>query len=207
MIIVKYIQEFLWNCCGQCGVSSVSDSSSLYLRSIGPFQCSRYYLHGFNLLHLSLPKRFPLLCLFWLPLQVYSVSNFHPDTRGRRWSFIQANLFSCATGREEHCKQISLVCVGSACSVWATLGLPPLTACVLSPSTLLRLLVALQGSCLRRALGCMNFPGLSHSGSGSRVFHKGTNLAGPAFCALPKSQQLRQPDACLEYTPQVGGVS
>ena len=27
-------------------------------------------------------------------------------------------------GREEHCKQISLVCVGSARSVWATLGLP-----------------------------------------------------------------------------------
>ena len=49
-------------------------------------------------------------------------------------------------GREEHCKQISLVCVGSACSVWATLGLPPLTARVLSQSTLLWLQVALQGT-------------------------------------------------------------
>ena len=27
MIIVKYIQEFLWSCCRQCGVSSVADSS------------------------------------------------------------------------------------------------------------------------------------------------------------------------------------
>ena len=62
---------------------------------------------------------FGLLCL-----QVSSVSNFHPDTRGKRWLFIQA--------WEEHCKQISLACVGSARSVWATLGLPPLTACVLS---------------------------------------------------------------------------
>ena len=27
-------------------------------------------------------------------------------------------------GREEHCKQISLACVGNAHSVWATLGFP-----------------------------------------------------------------------------------
>ena len=49
-------------------------------------------------------------------------------------------------GREEHCKQISLVSVGSVCSVSATLGLPLLTACVLPQSTLLRLQVALQGA-------------------------------------------------------------
>jgi len=64
-------------------------------------------------------------------------------------------LFNCAAGREEHCKQVSLACVGSACSAWATLGLPPLTACVFSWSTVLRLQVALQGRCLRRALGCV----------------------------------------------------
>ena len=63
---------------------------------------------------------------------------------------------------EEHCKQISLACVGSARSVWATLGLPPLTTRVLSWSTLLRLQVALPGNCLRRALGCMHFLGLRH---------------------------------------------
>jgi len=38
-------------------------------------------------------------------------------------------------------------------------------------------------------------PGLSHSGSGSWVFHKGTDLVGPAFYALPRSKQLRQPGA------------
>ena len=48
-------------------------------------------------------------------------------------------------GREGHCRQISLVCVRSTCIVRATLGLPPYTACVLSPSTLFRLQVALQG--------------------------------------------------------------
>ena len=36
---------------------------------------------------------------------------------------------------------------------------------------------------------------LSLSGSGSRVLHKGTDLVGPAFCALPRSEQLRRPGA------------
>ena len=86
-------------------------------------------------------------------------------------------------------------CVGSAHSVWTTLGLPPLTVCVLSPSTLLRLQIALQGNCPKRALGFVHFPGLSCSGSGFQILHKGTNSVGHAFCALPRSEQLRQPDA------------
>ena len=102
-------------------------------------------------------------------------------------SLIRAHLFSRAVGREEHCKQISLACVGSARSISAILGLPPLMACVLSKSTLLRLQVALQGNCLKWALGCVHFPGLSHSGSGSQVFHKGTDSIGLAFCAFPRS--------------------
>ena len=80
---------------------------------------------------------------------------------------------------------------GSACSVWTTLGLPQLTACVLSQTTLLRLQVALQGNCPKWPLGFVHFPGLSCSGSGSRVFHKGTESFGRAFCALPRSEQLR----------------
>ena len=68
-------------------------------------------------------------------------------------------MFSRAVGREEHCKQTSLVCVGSARGVWATPGLLPLTACVLSQSISLRLQVALQGNCLTWALGCMHFSG------------------------------------------------
>ena len=123
-------------------------------------------------------------------LQVSSESNFHPDTRGRRWSLLQAHLFSRAVGREEHCKEISLACVGSAHSVWATPGLPPLMACVLSRSAPLRLQVALQGNYLKCALGRVHFAGLSHSGSGSRVLHKGTDSVDPASCSLPRSKQL-----------------
>ena len=70
-------------------------------------------------------------------------------------------MFNYAAGREEHCKLISLACVGSARSVWATLGLPLLTESVLSWATLLMLQAALQGNCLKWALGCMHFPGLS----------------------------------------------
>ena len=77
------------------------------------------------------------------------------------------------------------------CSVGATLGLPLLTVCVLSQSTLLRLQVALQGDCLKQALGGMHFPGLSRSGSGIRVVLRGADLVGPVFCDLPKSEQLR----------------
>ena len=100
-------------------------------------------------------------------------------------------MFSCAVGREEHGKHVSLACAGNARSVWATLDLPLLTACVLSQSTLLGLQVVLQGNCLKWALGCVHFPGLSCSGLGSQVLYKGTDSVGPEFCALPRSEQLR----------------
>ena len=157
MIVVKYIQEFLWSRCGQCEVNSVLDSSWFQLvfvlkvyRSLP--MLSQCQLQVFNLLHLSLPERFPLLCLFWLPLFASpSVSNFHPDTRGRRQSLIQAHLFSCVVGREEHCKQISLVC----CGVLTVYG--PHWVC--------------------RTLRCVCFPGLHCSGS--RLLCRGTIQSGP----------------------------
>ena len=101
---------------------------------------------------------------------------------------------------EDHCKQISLACVGSAHSVWATLGLPPLMAYVLSWSTLLRLQVALQGNCSKPALGFVHFPGLSCSGSGSQVLHKGIDLVGHAF--VPRFKQLRWPGAWWAHCPR-----
>ena len=91
---------------------------------------------------------------------------------------------------------------GGALSVWATLGLPHLKMCVLSWSTLLRLQVALQGNCLKRAPGCVHFPGLSHSGSGSQVLHKGTDSVG--------TSQVRaaQVTGCLTSAlSQLGGAS
>ena len=47
------------------------------------------------------------------------------------------------------------------------------------------------GNRLRLALGCLHLPGLSCSVSGTRVVLRGADSIGPAFCALPRSKQLR----------------
>ena len=67
---------------------------------------------------------------------------------------------------------------------------------------MLRLQVALQGNCPKRALCLVHFPGLSCSGLGYWVFHKGTDSFGPALCALPRSEQLRQPGAWWTHCPR-----
>ena len=87
--------------------------------------------------------------------------------------------------------QTNITCVGSAHSVSAALGLPPLTVdvCVFMVYTS-QALGCSAGNCLRWALGFVHFPGLSPSGSGSWVLHKGTDSVGPAFCAFPRSEQL-----------------
>ena len=74
------------------------------------------------------------------------------------------SLVQLCCGEGGTLQTISLACAGSACIVWTTLGLPPFMVPVLSLSTLLRLQVALQGNCLKWVLGCVHFPGLSHSG-------------------------------------------
>ena len=83
-------------------------------------------------------------------------------------------------GREGHCRQISLSCVGSACSVPATL-VCPCSRRVCFP------ILHFSGSRLlyrERALSCMHFPGLSCSGSGFRVLHEDADWVGPVFCAF-----------------------
>ena len=85
-------------------------------------------------------------------------------------------MFSRAMGREGRCKRITLA---HACSVSATLGLPPLTVHTAQA------LGCSAGNCLRPALGCMHLPGLSCSGSGSQAVLRGADSLGPASCALP----------------------
>ena len=92
--------------------------------------------------------------------------------------------------------------------VWGVLAVsgPLFTACAIR-STLLRLQVDLQGNCLKRELGCVHFPGLSCSGSGSQVLLKGTDSVGSVFGALPRSEQLRRPAAWRVHSPEVGSAS
>ena len=118
-------------------------------------------------------------------------------------------------GREGCCKQITLACARSAS---ATLGLPPVHgACSLSvhaaqalgcsaanhprpalghgacglPAHTAQALGCSAGNHPRLALGCMHLPGLSCSDSGTQVVLRGADSVGPAFCALPRSKQLR----------------
>ena len=90
-------------------------------------------------------------------------------------------------GREGCCKQITLACARSAS---ATLCLPPIhSVCSLPAHTAQAL--GCSGNHPWLALGCLHFPGPSRSGSGTRVVPRGADSVGPAFCALPRSEQLR----------------
>ena len=95
-------------------------SSGLYFSlSVGPFQSSWCQLQDFKrVLHLSLPKTFPLFILASSVCRSLQCL-ISALTRGG-----EGHLFSRAVGREEHCRQISLVSVVSAPGVSATLGLP-----------------------------------------------------------------------------------
>ena len=145
-------------------------------------------------MHLSLPEWSPLHYFALLCLQVFSVSNFYPDTRGEGGHLFRLTCSTVLWGGKNTAKN-SLACVGSTHSVWITVGLPLITACVLSQSTLLKLQVALQGNCPKQVLGFVHFLSLSQSGSGSQVLHKSTDSVGPVFCALPRSEELRRPGA------------
>ena len=143
----------------------------------------------------------------FLCLQVSSVPKFHHDTRGQRRSLIEAHLFSRAVGREEHCKQTSLACVGSAHSFWATLGVPPLTACVLSRSTLLGPQVTLQGNCLKQVLHCIHFPGLSPSAQILGYSPKAQTQLGTRFVPFQVLSSSSDQVSHLSAFSQLGGAS
>ena len=98
------------------------------------------------------------------------------------------SLFHSAVGRERRYKQITLACARSAS---ATLSLPPAHSACALPAHTAQALGCSAGNRLRPALGCMYLPGLSRSGSGTRVVLRGADSVGPAFCALPGSEQLR----------------
>ena len=156
-------------------------------------------------MHLSLPKCFPLYFSFFCSL-VYSVSNFHPDTRGQWWSLFFRPLVQlcCGEGGTLH-TNITSVC-GECLQCLGHTGFAPAHSMCAFPFYTAQALGCSARNCLRRALGCIHFPGLSHSGSGSQVLHKGADLVGPAFCALPRSKQLRWPGAWQEQSPAGWGV-
>ena len=85
--------------------------------------------------------------------------------------------------------QINNTCVCSQC-LNHTGSAPAHGACSL-PAHSARALGCSAGNNSRLALGCMHLPSPSRSGSGTQVVLRGTDSVGPAFCALPRSEQLR----------------
>ena len=134
-------------------------------------------------------------------MQVSSVSNFCPDTGGKGGHLFRLTFSGVLWGGRNTANRYHWCMWG----VLAEYG--PHWVCpsswqwrVLSLSTLLRLQVAVQGNCPKRALGGVHFPGLSRSGS--QVLHKGTDPIGHAFFAFPKSEQLRRPGAWWVHSPR-----
>ena len=119
------------------------------------------------------------------------MSGFRPDTKGTvedTFFFFLGSLF------QSHCGEGGMLQTNNTgvCSQYLshTGSAPPHGTCSLPAHTAQALgCSAWYHPC--PALGCLHLPGPSHSGSGTRVVLRGTDLVGPAFCALPRSEQLR----------------
>ena len=145
---------------------------------------------------MSLPEWFPLFVYSgFLCLQVSSVSKFHPDTGVTSLG----SLVSCVVGREGHCSVTGLCGERSPCM--GHTGSAPVRGSCAFPVDTAQAPECCAGRCPQWALRFLPFPGLC-SRSGSRVLHKGTDLVGHAFCALPRSEQLRRPGAWRAHCPR-----
>ena len=115
--------------------------------------------------------------------------------RGRWWTLFSFFLFfflgSLVQSRcgEGGTLQTNNTGAGSQClsytgpaSAHGTCSLPAHTAQALGCSA---------GNHAWAALGCLHLPGPSRSGSGTLVVLRGADSVGPAFCALPGSEQRR----------------
>ena len=124
-------------------------------------------------------------------LLVSSVSGFRPDTKGTvvdTFFFFLGSLVQSRCG-EGGTLQTNNTGVCSQC-LSHTGSARAHGACSLPAHTAQAL------GCSARnhpwpALGCLHLPGLSRSGSGTWVVLRGADSVGPAFCALPRSEQLR----------------
>ena len=118
---------------------------------------------------------------------VSSVSGFRPDTKGMVEDTFFFLRLSCSVvlwgGREVCCKQITLAC---ACSVSATLGLPPVHGTCSLPAHTAQALGCSTGNHPWPALSCLHFPGPSRSGSGTRAVLRGADSRlGLRFVPFP----------------------
>ena len=123
-------------------------------------------------------------------LLVSSVSDFYPGTRG---VVVGTFFFFLGSPVQSHCGEGGTlqtnntgVCPQCLSHTWPA---PAHGTCTL-PDHTAQALGCSSGNHPRPDLGCMHLPGLSLSGSGTRVVLRGANSVGPAFCALHSSEQL-----------------
>ena len=129
-----------------------------------------------------------VLCFHFFCLLVSSVFNVHPDTRGWWWTLFLGSpvLLCCGEGG---ILQTNITGVCSQCL--GHIGFVPTHGVCAFPVYTASALGCSAGNYLRLALGCIHLPGLSDSSSGTRVVLRGADSVEPAFCALPRSEQLR----------------
>ena len=142
-------------------------------------------------MHLSLPKRFPLFILassVCKSLQ-YLLSTLTQGGGGGHLFRLTCSVVLWDGGALQ--TNITGVC-GECLQCFSHTGFAPAHGVCAFMVYTSQALDCSAGNCLRWALGSIHFPGLSCSGSGSWVLHKGADLVGPAFFALSRSEHLRQ---------------
>ena len=130
------------------------------------------------------------LC-FSFCLLVSSVSDFCPDTKRVVVVTFFFFLGSLVQSRCEEGGTLQTNNTGVCSQCLSHTGPAPAHGACTLPSHTAQALGCSSGNHPRLALGCMHLPGLSRSGSGTRVVLRGADSVEPAFCALPRSEQLR----------------
>ena len=124
----------------------------------------------FNLLHRSFLKRFPFF--IWLLFAVSSVSNFRPDTGGRRWSLRFASSVQSCCG-EGGALQADVAVSGEHSPCSGHTGFAPYRGVCPFP------LYTAQ------APGCSVWSGpFVACGSSFPILQKSADSVAPAFCAF-----------------------
>ena len=128
------------------------------------------------------------LCFSFFCLLVSSVSDFRPDTRRVVVDTFLGSLVQSHCG-EGGMLQTNNTGVCAQC-LSHTGPAPAHGACALPAHTAQAVGCSARNR-LGQALGFVHLPGLSHSGSGTQVVLRCADLAGPAFCAFPRSKCCR----------------
>jgi len=106
------------------------------------------------------------------------VSNFHPDTRGRWWTLFLGSIVQSCCGEggtlQKNNTGMCSQCLGHT-------GFDPAHGVCAFPVYTAQALGSSAGNCLKLALGCTHFPGLSRSGSGTQVLLRGTESVDMPF--------------------------